>query len=44
VRKYKDREYGSFLLRRSYREAGKVKHETLANLSALPRRRSRRWA
>jgi Transposase DDE domain len=36
VRKYKDREYVSFLLRRSYREAGKVKHETLANLSALP--------
>jgi hypothetical protein len=36
VRKYKDREYVSFLLRRSYREAGKVRHETLANLSALP--------
>src|SRR6266511_724509 len=36
VRKYKDREYVSFLLRRSYREAGNVKHETLANLSALP--------
>jgi hypothetical protein len=36
VRKYKDREYVSFLLRRSYRDAGKVKHETLANLSALP--------
>ena len=36
VRKYKDRQYVSFLLRRSYREAGKVRHETLANLSALP--------
>jgi Transposase DDE domain len=36
VRKYKDREYVSWLLRRSYRDAGKVKHETLANLSALP--------
>jgi Transposase DDE domain len=36
VRKYKDREYVSFLLRRSYRDAGKVKHQTLANLSALP--------
>lgn len=29
-------EYRSVLLRTSYREAGKVKHETLANLSALP--------
>jgi Transposase DDE domain len=36
VRKYKDREYVSWLLRRSYREGGKVHHETLANLSALP--------
>lgn len=36
VRKYKDREYVSYLLRRSYREGGKVKSETLANLSALP--------
>lgn len=36
VRKYKDREYVSWLLRRSFREAGKVRHETLANLSALP--------
>ncbi|MEJ7705102.1 MAG: hypothetical protein WKF47_16275 [Geodermatophilaceae bacterium] len=26
----------SYLLRRTYREAGKVKHETLANLSPLP--------
>jgi hypothetical protein len=30
------REYESRYLRRTYREAGKVKHETLANLSALP--------
>ena len=29
-------EYRSVLLRRSYREDGKVKHETMANLSALP--------
>jgi hypothetical protein len=28
--------YESVLVRRTYREAGKVKHETLANLSALP--------
>jgi hypothetical protein len=31
-----DREYYSHLLRRSYREGGKVKKETLANLSHLP--------
>jgi hypothetical protein len=31
-----DREYVSWLVRRSYREDGKVRHETLANLSALP--------
>jgi hypothetical protein len=30
------REYESRLLRRTYREDGKVKHETLANLSKLP--------
>lgn len=36
VRKYKDREYVSWLLRRTFREGGKVHHETLANLSALP--------
>ena len=30
------RTYRSHLLRRSYRDAGKVKKETLANLSALP--------
>ena len=31
-----ERVYESHLLRRTYREDGKVKHETLANLSALP--------
>jgi len=31
-----DREYTTTLLRRSYREGGKVKKETLANLSHLP--------
>jgi hypothetical protein len=40
VRKYETKsgpsESRSYLLRRSYREAGKVRHETLANLSALP--------
>jgi hypothetical protein len=30
------RVYQSHLLRRTYRDGGKVKHETLANLSALP--------
>jgi hypothetical protein len=30
------REYVSHLLRRTYRDDGKVKHETLANLSPLP--------
>jgi hypothetical protein len=30
------REYQSTYLRRSYRDAGKVKHQQLANLSALP--------
>src|SRR6185312_8236062 len=30
------REYESRYLRRTYREGGKVRHETLANLSALP--------
>jgi len=34
-RQYKDREYVTHLLRRSYREDGKVKKETLANLTAL---------
>ena len=31
-----ERVYESVLLRRTYREGGKVKHETLANLSKLP--------
>jgi len=30
------REYRSYLLRRSYRDGGAVRHETLANLSHLP--------
>mgnify|MGYP000250611266 CR=1 FL=1 len=34
--RYKDRVYTSALLRTSYREGGKLKHKTLANLSALP--------
>jgi hypothetical protein len=36
TRKYKDQVYRTHLLRRSYREAGKVKNETLGNLSHLP--------
>ncbi len=36
IRKYKDRVYRTHLLRRSYREDGKVKNETLGNLSHLP--------
>ena len=36
-RKYKDKVYEAHLLRRSYREDGKVKNETLANLTQLPR-------
>ena len=35
-RKYKDRVYRTHLLRRSYREGGKVRNETLGNLSHLP--------
>ena len=35
-RRYKDRVYEAHLLRRSYREGGKVRNETLANLSRLP--------
>jgi hypothetical protein len=35
-RTYKGREYHTHLLRRSYREDGKVKNETLGNLSHLP--------
>jgi transposase len=36
TRKYKDTVYRTHLLRRSYREDGKVKNETLGNLSHLP--------
>jgi len=35
-RPYKDREYTYWFVRQTYREDGKVKHRTLANLSALP--------
>jgi len=35
VRKYKDREYVSWLLRRSFREDRKMRHKALANLSVL---------
>jgi transposase len=35
-RKYKDQVYCTHLLRRSYREGGTVKNETLGNLSHLP--------
>ncbi len=35
-RRYKDRVYEAHLLRRTYREGGKVKNETVANLSRLP--------
>ncbi len=35
-REYKDKIYESHLLRRSYREDGKVKNETVGNLSHLP--------
>jgi hypothetical protein len=37
TRRSGEREYTATLLRRSYREDGKVKKETLANLSHLPR-------
>src|SRR4030067_2047284 len=36
TRKYRDRVYRTHLLRRSYREGGSVKNETLGNLSHLP--------
>ena len=32
----RQREYESRLLRRTYRDGGKVRHETLANLTRLP--------
>src|SRR4249920_1376707 len=36
TRAYKGKVYRTHLLRRSYREDGKVKNETLGNLSHLP--------
>src|ERR671924_1217326 len=36
TRRYKDKVYQTHLLRRSYREGGKVRHQTLGNLSHLP--------
>jgi transposase len=36
TRTYKGRVYHTHLLRRTYREGGKVKHQTLGNLSHLP--------
>ncbi|WP_345049944.1 hypothetical protein [Arthrobacter methylotrophus] len=36
LRRRRSRRVNSVLLRRSYREGAKVKHETLANLAALP--------
>ena len=35
-RRYKGKLYQTHLLRRTYREGGKVKHETLGNISHLP--------
>src|SRR5665647_2721653 len=35
-RQYKERVYETHLLRRSYREDGKVKNETVGNISHLP--------
>lgn len=36
VSRYKDREYVSHLLRRTYRDGGSVRHETVGNISHLP--------
>ena len=36
IRRYKDKSYVSYLLRRSFREGRHVRHQTLANLSHLP--------
>jgi hypothetical protein len=36
TRRHGGREYKTTLLRQSYREGGKVRHRTLANLSYLP--------
>jgi len=40
-RHYKGQVYEAHLLRRSYREDGKVKNETLGNISHLPPASSR---
>jgi len=36
TRRYRDREYDSYLVRRSVREGRRVRHETIANVSRLP--------
>jgi len=36
TRRYNDKVYETYLLRRSYREGGKVRNETVGNLSHLP--------
>jgi len=36
VRRYKGKEYKTRLIRRTFREGGKVKHETIANVSGFP--------
>ncbi len=36
IRRYKGKTYQTHLLRRTYRDGGKVKHQTLGNLSHLP--------
>lgn len=38
VRRYRDKQYVTYLLRRSYRDGKKVLHETLGNISHLPER------
>lgn len=38
TRKVKGKTYQTFLLRRNYRDGGKVKHETVGNISHLPPR------
>ena len=41
-RRHGDREYDSYLVRRSIREGRRVRHETIANVSQLPPEGSRR--
>lgn len=36
IRRYKDKNYLSYLLRHSFRDGQRVRHQTLANLSHLP--------